>query len=183
MSLPPFRRKPTRPRRDERPMVPIDDSMLLWVAAALAAFMMLLAAQAGNAAAAKRLPAPKLTGPAEGAAFKVAPTFAWAAVKGAARYEFQLANDDRFESIVGLRREGTFKTENTFATVPNALADSAPGNGYFWRVRAINAKNAAGRWSRTAKIIKSWPDVPDLLEPADGAGANIGTANPTVLRW
>ena len=183
MSLPPFRRKPARRRRDERPIAPIDDSMLLWLAAALAGFMMLLAVQAGNAAAAKRLPAPKLTGPAEGAAVKVAPTFAWAPVKRAARYEFQLAADDKFESIIGLRREGTFKTENTFATVPNALADSAPGNGYFWRVRAINAKNAAGRWSRTAKIVKSWPDVPELLQPADGAGASIGTANPTVLRW
>jgi len=164
-------------------MVPIDDSMLLWLAAAVAAFMMLLAAQAGNAAAAKRLPAPKLTGPAEGAAFKVAPTFAWAPVKRAARYEFQFAADDKFESIIGLRREGTFKTENTFATIPNALADSPPQHGYFWRVRAIDARNGAGRWSRTAKIVKSWQDVPDLLEPADGAGAAIGTANPTVLRW
>jgi hypothetical protein len=183
MSLPPFRRKPARRRREERPLVPIDDSLLLWLAAAVAAFMMLFAAQAGNAAAAKRLRAPKLTGPAEGATVKVAPTFAWAAVKRAARYEFQLAAEDKFESIVGLRREGTFKTENTFATVPLALADSPSGHGYFWRVRAIDAKNAAGRWSRTAKIVKSWPDVPELLVPADGAGADIGTANPTVLRW
>src|SRR5215212_4680062 len=135
MSLPPFRRKPARRRREERPLVPIDDSLLLWLAAAVAAFMMLFAAQAGNAAAAKRLTAPKLTGPAEGATVKQAPTFAWAAVKRAARYEFQLAADDKFESIVGLRREGSFKTKNTFATVPTALADNPPGHGYFWRVR------------------------------------------------
>src|SRR5215211_8153197 len=183
MSLPPFRRKPVRRSRDERPMVPIDESVLLFLAAVLAGFMLLMASQVSSAAAATRLPAPKLTGPAADTTYKVSPTFAWAAVKGAARYEFQLAADDKFESIIGLRREGTFKTENTFATVPNALADSAPGNGYFWRVRAINAKNAAGRWSRTAKIVKSWPDVPELLQPADGAGASIGTANPTVLRW
>jgi hypothetical protein len=183
MSLPPFRRKPVRRSRDERPMVPIDESMLLWLAAALAGFMILMAIQAGNAAAAKRLPAPRLTAPAEGAAFKVAPTFAWAPVKRAARYEFQLAADDKFESIVGARRDGSFKTNNTFATVPTALADSPPGHSYFWRVRAIDARNAAGRWSRTGKMVKSWPDTPTLLEPADGAGAAIGAANPMVLRW
>src|SRR5215210_5512495 len=181
MSLPPFRRKPVRRSRDERPVV--DESMLLWLVAALAAFMMLMAVQAASAIAAKKLAAPKLTGPAEGGAFKVAPTFAWAAVEGAARYEFQLAADDKFESIVGLRREGSFKTKNTFATVPTALADNPPGHGYFWRVRAIDVRNAAGRWSRTGKMVKSWPDTPTLLEPADGAGAAIGAANPMVLRW
>jgi hypothetical protein len=184
MSLPPFRRKPVRRDREERPTVPIDESMLLLLAAVLAGFMMLMAVQANAAGAAvKRLPAPKATGPADGGTFKVAPTFAWAAVKGAARYEFQLAADDKFESIVGSRREGSFKTENTFATVTTALTDSPPGHGYFWRVRAIDARSAAGRWSSPRKVVKAWPDVPELLEPADGAGASIGTANPTVLRW
>ena len=183
MSLPPFRRKTDRDR-EERPTVPIDESMLLLLAAVLAGFMMLFAMQANAAGAAvKRLPAPKAAGPQDGGTFKVAPTFAWSAVKGAARYEFQLAADDKFESIVGSRREGTFKTENTFATVTTALTDSPPGHGYFWRVRAIDARNAAGRWSSARKIVKAWPDVPQLLEPADGAGASIGTANPTVLRW
>ena len=183
MSLPPFRRKPVRRDRNERPMVPIDESALLWLAAVLAGFMMLMAIQAGSAAAAKKLAGPKLTGPAEGAAFKVAPTFAWAPVKGAARYEFQLAADDKFESIVGARRDGSFKTSNTFATVPTALADSPPGHGYSWRVRAVDKRNAAGRWSRTGKFVKSWPDTPTLLEPADGVGAAIGDANPMLLRW
>ena len=173
MSLPPFRRKPRARRDEERPIVPIDDAMLLWIAAALIAFMMLLAAQAGTAAAAKRLPAPKQSGPSNGATVKVAPTFAWAPVKGAARYEFQLAADDKFESIVGLRREGTFKTKNTFATVPLALAESPPSHGYFWRVRAIDAKDAVGRWSRVSKIVKSWPDVPEEVVDA--------RANPEVF--
>ena len=183
MSLPPFRRKPVRRSRDERPMVPIDESVLLFLAAVLAGFMLLMASQVSSAAAATRLPAPKLTGPAADTTYKVSPTFAWAAVKGAARYEFQLAADDKFESIVGRRREGTFKTKNTFATVPTALADNPPEHGYFWRVRAIDVRNTAGRWSRTAKMVKSWPDTSTLLEPADGAGAAIGDANPMVLRW
>ena len=80
MPLPPFRRKQVRRSRDERPMVPIDESVLLWLAAALAAFMMLMAVQAGGAIAAKKLASPKLTGPTQEATFKVAPTFAWAPV-------------------------------------------------------------------------------------------------------
>ena len=71
------------------------------------------------------------------------PSFSWAPVRWAAKYEFQLSADSAFESIVLGQANGSFQTANTFATVDKTLAD---GN-YFWRVRAIDKATApaAGR--------------------------------------
>src|SRR4051812_49451350 len=88
---------------------------------------------------------PALEGPAAGAAVPALPSFTWKPVRGAASYDFQLAGDQRFGSIVlgtGPGR-GSLRTKNTATTVDKTLPDGT----YFWRVRAVSAHDKAGAWS------------------------------------
>ena len=107
---------------------------------------------------------PALASPAEGANVQAVPAFTWDKVKRADRYEFQLAADATFGSIVG---KGSFQTRNTAATIEKSLPDGT----YFWRVRAINPKGDAGRWARRS-ITKSLGDE----ARADRAGERIARA-------
>src|ERR1043165_9613325 len=74
-----------------------------------------------------RLPAPRLVGPGNGGTYQEMPAFAWSAVHGAAKYEFQLAADRGFSSTLF-----TVQTLNSFATVDKSLTDGT----YYWRVRS-----------------------------------------------
>src|SRR5829696_2364338 len=103
---------------------------------------------------AARLAAPRLQSPAADATVESFPTFTWAKKSGAAAYEFQLAADSAFESIV---EKGSFQTVNTAATVNKTYANST----YYWRVRAIDKKKKAGRWSRTRALRKKWTATPE----------------------
>ncbi|MDQ3722569.1 MAG: hypothetical protein M3376_05760 [Actinomycetota bacterium] len=108
------------------------------------------------------------------------PTFKWRAVKGAAQYEFQIAADQKFASIVlgtGKGR-GSQRTRNTAAT----LEKTVPDGTYFWRVRAISAKDRAGRWSSPRTVTKAWKAAPALEAPADDFPV-VWPAQPLVLRW
>jgi len=118
---------------------------------------------------------PSLVAPDGGAVVQGAPVFQWSAVAGAAKYEFQLAADDSFGSIVS---KGAFQTLNTFASITSTLADGT----YYWRVRAINAKEEAGPWSSTRTLRKSWSTAPALLGPPTDAPISYPTV-PLVLRW
>lgn len=120
---------------------------------------------------------PALQSPADDLASGFVPTFSWAAVKGAAAYEFQLSADGAFRSIVLSQGAGAFQTKNTAATISKTLPD---GN-YFWRVRALSAKGDAGPWSRTRTIRKSWSDAPVLKAPS--GNATISYPDPLVLSW
>ena len=117
---------------------------------------------------------PALASPAEGANVQGVPAFTWGKVKRADRYEFQLAADARFGSIVG---KGSFQTRNTAASIEKSLPDGT----YFWRVRAINLKGDAGRWARRS-ITKSWAAKPELIGPASGSLVPFPSM-PLVLRW
>ena len=136
--------------------------------AACAAALLLPAAAA---AAPKR---PTLVAPAADANVQSVPAFTWNQVKRADRYEFQLAADPSFGSIVG---KGSFQTRNTAASIDKSLADGT----YYWRVRAINLKGDAGRWA-TRSITKGWTARPDLIAPASGAPVAF-PSTPLVLRW
>ena len=127
------------------------------------------------AAAAATLKAPATAAPAQGTVVDTVPSFTWGGVRNAAQYEFQVAADPRFGSIVS---KGSFRTRNTAATLQNSLADGT----YFWRVRAIGATDKAGRWSRTRTFEKSWTTQPQLMEPADALSIRWPTL-PLVLRW
>ena len=94
------------------------------------------------------------------------PAFTWRAVRRAAQYEFQVAADAGFGSIVD---KGAFRTRNTAATLKTSLANGT----YFWRVRAITAGDAAGRWSRPRSFEKAWMRAPELLEPSDALAMTL----------
>ena len=122
-----------------------------------------------------RVGRPAAASPRNGAPVVAVPPFSWRAVKGASRYEFQLSADNAFRSVV---EDGTFETRNTFATIEKTLAD---GN-YYWRTRAIDSRDRAGRWSSPRSVLKRWTTRPALLGPGNGSQI-FYPGTPLVLRW
>jgi hypothetical protein len=133
----------------------------------------LVAVSAPAHAATLRAPAPK--SPENGVALNAVPPVTWGAVSRATQYEVQIAADRGFGSIVP---KGSFRTRNTAATVRTALGDGT----YYWRVRAIDAKDKAGRWSPTRSFEKAWSIAPELSEPGDALTIQW-PARPMTLRW
>ena len=190
MTLEPLR-KIRRQRHDDRR--PYEHPVIVWVVAALALALTASSAglasgavkpraQASSAAAAPhRAPAkrgaPRQLSPADGARVAAVPSFSWAPVRGAAKYEFQLSADREFKSIVA-QGAGFAQVANRFATVDKTLADGT----YHWRVRAIDRRGRAGRWSRVRAVLKSWGTRPALLSPGNGAAVTF-PRTPLVLRW
>jgi hypothetical protein len=177
----------SRSRRPQRPPArkrlrgtPEEPAQLLYaLVAAVALWLAFIAAQAAIAeAASSKIGAPRQLAPAPGAAVQGVPAFSWRAVRRASKYEFQLSADPAFKSIVLGQGNGSFFTRNTSATVSKALADG----DYHWRVRAIDARDRAGRWSRVRSMAKRWTGAPVLLGPADGAPVSY-PRTPLVLRW
>ncbi|MGH2839895.1 MAG: hypothetical protein ACRDKY_03615 [Solirubrobacteraceae bacterium] len=146
------------------------------VAAAVTAVALMLAGPAQAAG----LRAPTLQSPAAGSTVEALPTFSWSAVPRAARYQFQLAADSNFGSIVlGTGRgRGSQRTRNTAAT----LTKTVPDGTYYWRVRAITAKERSGRWSTPRRVTKSWATAPKLQTPANWLALKW-PSTPLVLRW
>ena len=93
-------------------------------------------------------------------------------VRKAAHYEFQLAADRKFASIVTGKG---MKTNNTAATLTKAIPTEP-----YWRVRAVSTTDTAGRWSAVRTLTKAWT-TPPVLENLDGLVA--WPALPPVLRW
>lgn len=119
------------------------------------------------------LRAPSLEAPAAGATVQAPPTLTWRPVKGAARYDVQVAADRQFGSI-----SLSARTRNTAATLKTTLIDGT----YFWRVRAISAGRKVGRWSAPRDVVKSWSTAPELVRPIDDFGA-VWPVAPLVLEW
>jgi hypothetical protein len=111
------------------------------------------------------LTAPVPQAPGDGASVGALPVFSWTPVAGAERYEFQVAADPGFNSLVHGFATNPFFTRNTSAT----LVKSAPNGAYWWRVRAVGPDGSVSPWSTPMSIEKSWADRPSLLAPADGA--------------
>jgi hypothetical protein len=122
--------------------------------------------------------APVLTAPGDDARAGSVPAFSWLPVKRAAKYEFQLSADDDFGSVVLGQGRGSFQTVNTFATIDKTL----PNGTYHWRVRAIDGRDNAGRWSPPRSLTISWTDRPTLIGPAIGASVSYPRV-PLVLQW
>jgi hypothetical protein len=120
-----------------------------------------------------RITAPKLLSPADGQTGDAMPSFGWRAVRGAAKYEFQLSADRTFSSTIY-----TIQTLNTFATVDKSLTDGA----YYWRVRSIDSHDVAGLWSQPRWYTKSWTAAPVPLGPAEGQQI-VYPSTPLVLSW
>ena len=130
--------------------------------AALAAAGAVLAVAVPSHAA---LTAPVPQAPADGTSVGALPVFSWTSVAGAERYEFQIAADPGFNSLVLGFPTNPYFTRNTSAT----LVKSAPNGAYWWRVRAVGSDGSVSPWSTPASIQKDWADRPSLLAPADGA--------------
>jgi hypothetical protein len=146
------------------------------VSGALVAAAALLAAAAPTTAA--TLATPTQLAPAAGASSQALPSFAWSAVAGAARYEFQFGADAGFNSPVLGRGEDQFFTRNTRAT----LKKTVPNGTYYWRVRAVSADGSVSPWSAPRQLRKGWSLAPALQAPAHGAVVSHPT-HPLVLRW
>jgi hypothetical protein len=98
------------------------------------------------------LGAPGLLTPANGARVEQVPTLTWSAVGGASEYEYQLAADPQFHSIVlgsgtGL---GTAATYNRAAALSKPITDGA----YYWRVRGLTMSKEPGAWSATRNLVR-----------------------------
>ena len=133
------------------------------VSLAATAAVTLIAAPAAPA----KLKAPARQTPAAGVHVETVPAFTWRGVRRAAQYEFQVAADPRFGSIVD---KGSFRTRNTAATLQTSLANGT----YFWRVRAISASDKAGRWSRPRSFEKAGRPRRELVEPSGCARRSAG---------
>ncbi len=128
------------------------------------------------AAAAPKAPVP--SAPADDAKVEAIGSFSWKAVKRADRYQFQLAADSKFGSIVLGKGHGSFETRNRYATIDESLGDGS----YFWRVRAINRKDQAGKWSHVRSLRKSAGTAPNLVAPEDESDVQW-PGSPLVLQW
>lgn len=126
-----------------------------------------------------RLRAPALQSPSNGVSVESLPAFEWKAVAHAASYQFELAADPRFASLVRrtLSGQGSLKSYNTAATLDKTVPDGT----YYWRVRALSAKDKSGPWSPTRRVVKAWSAAPRIL---GGDGLAVAwPAAPLVLRW
>jgi hypothetical protein len=126
-----------------------------------------------------KLPAPKVTAPADGATVEAFPVFTWNAVRHADRYQVQIAADVRFTSPLGIfdGSSGLFTTTSTAATSSKSASDGS----YYWRVRALRPSGSAGRWSSARKLTKAWTTPPSLQ---GGDALSVSWPGlPLILHW
>jgi hypothetical protein len=118
--------------------------------------------------------------PANGAHFQQVPTLTWSAVSGAVEYEYQVAADPRFHSVVLGKGTGTgtSTTHNLAASLGKPVTDGT----YYWRVRGLTASKEPGAWSTTRSLVKAWTEAPQLLGPANAASITWPSV-PLVLSW
>jgi protein-S-isoprenylcysteine O-methyltransferase Ste14 len=132
----------------------------------------------GSHGADARLGAPVLTSPGAGARVGLVPAFAWNPVRGADRYEFQIAADAGFNGAVLGPGQDRFFTRNTRATLKKSL----PNGVYWWRVRAAGAGGAVSPWSRGRSLHRAWTAAAALEAPANGAVISYPLV-PLKLNW
>lgn len=141
-------------------------------------------------AAAQSLPAPVATEPANGARLiGPYPHFSWQAVPGAQQYRWQMARDERFQSVVG---EDTVHAVVRWYVHAAGLSEGA----YWWRVRAQRDDGAVGPWSAArslhvvpaARQFSITPDTPlaEVRRVAEQAAAGPSAClrlAPGQYRW
>jgi hypothetical protein len=130
-----------------------------------------------TAVAQARIGTPGLQTPKNRSVVQSLPAFTWGSVGGAATYEFEFSAARNFSSAV-----------NGFGSNPVSLSDTAisnddtiPNGTYYWRVRAVNAKDVPGRWSSIRKLVKRWTAAAKLKSPV-GATVNW-PSSPLLLSW
>jgi hypothetical protein len=111
------------------------------------------------------------------------PFFSWNPVPGAARYEVEINSAADFPA-------GS-KVCCTTPTIGTSLAPTKvlPNNGYYWRVRAIDANGHAGQWNYGTPFTKQFdsvsPSIPNLT--VRDVNGNPLTQTPTtdtpIVTW
>ncbi len=116
----------------------------------------------------KHIPAPALTGPANGSTI-VEPVLEWQTVEGAAYYKVELSTSPTFYTL-----DHTYITYNTRVTPDAAIAHSNP---WYWRVSGVDADGHVGTPSAAWSFNKNIP-APTLVSPTNGS-----TIVEPVLEW
>ena len=121
------------------------------------------------------LTGPTLASPASGSRVSANPLLSWNTKTGAARYEVQVSSRSDFAST---SIEYSLKTLGTRATPTTDLGVGT----HWWRVRAVDAKSIAGAYSTASSFVRTSPNAPSVIEPANGAVLTYPT-QPLVLAW
>jgi hypothetical protein len=127
------------------------------------------------------LRAPGLLTPADSAHVQQMPALTWSAVSGALEYQYEVAVDPHFHSLIVVSisaGKGIPSTHNLAASIEKPQIDGT----YYWRVRAVSAAGRPGAWSATRSIVKAWTEQPQLQAPAEEAQITW-PSTPLVLRW
>jgi hypothetical protein len=132
---------------------------------------------AGSGGKAAPLGTPKPLSPSSGARVSLLPAFAWAPVRGAERYEFQISADAGFNAPVLGPGQDRFFTRNTRATVQKTL----PNGTYWWRVRATRGGRVS-RWTVGQSFRKAWSAAAALHSPGNGDAVSYPLV-PLRLSW
>jgi hypothetical protein len=118
---------------------------------------------------------PKLTAPRNNVLTSDnTPSLTWTAVNDGNVYQVQIGADRRFNSLI--QEIEVLGSELAYTAL------SLPDGRYYWRVRALNAVGAPGKWSarRTFIVDTTPPAVPALAAPASDARVT----NPKlILQW
>ena len=121
--------------------------------------------------------APTLLAPPSSTRFEypdAAAILEWTPVDHAARYGLQISDDPTFPDPP--LPSDLYPGTELLATVAPA---SAPGKTRYWRVRGETDVGASvGPWSAIRSYAIDWPDMPQLVAPADGA-----TVSTVTLNW
>jgi len=106
------------------------------------------------------------------------PSFAWAPVRAATHYEFELSTSARF-----LAGNGLVWSSRTLATPATAIPLSLPWitgqpASLYWRVRAVGG-NGVSAWSKAKPFTMRWTNLPTEWRPKRNTAAN----RPGYVRW
>ena len=106
------------------------------------------------------------------------PSFAWAPVRGATRYEFELSTSDQFRADNAL-----VWSSKTLATPATTIPRSLPwitGDpaSLYWRVRAVSG-GSVSPWSDAQPFSMRWSSLPTEWRPDSGSPADV----PGYVRW
>jgi hypothetical protein len=125
----------------------------------------------------QRLDEPRLFAGSNVPEYSRTPSFAWAPVRGATRYQFQLSTSSQFGAANALVWSGTTKATPA-TTIPLSLPwiTGDPASLY-WRVRAVSG-GSVSQWSDAQPFSMRWSSLPTEWSPDSGS-----PADPGYVRW
>ena len=104
--------------------------------------------------------------------FTRTPSFAWKPVRGAARYQFELAMTRSFSSAAMLYSSKTLASPTTSLSDVSLPWFSGSPYSLYAHVRGIASDGSAGPWSQPFGFNMRWANMPKLL-----------SAPPGLIRW